>query len=56
MDARCAPSRILANHLEDQLPHFLRGLFSSGGLPNLGNQLPIMTGSRPGASGPPSPG
>ena len=47
MDARCTPSRILANHLEDQLSHLLRGLFSSGGLPNLGNQLPIRPEAGP---------
>ena len=44
---RGAPQVGFSNHLEDQLPHFLRGLFSSGGLPNLGNQLPIRPEAGP---------
>ena len=42
VDARCAPSRILGHHPEDQLPNFLRGLSSPDRLADFGNQLPVQ--------------
>jgi hypothetical protein len=47
MDARRSPRWVLNDHPEDQFPNFLRRLPSPGGPPDLGDQPPVQTESRP---------
>jgi hypothetical protein len=43
VDARRAPSRVLGDHAEDQIPYLLGGLFSPTVPPDSRNQPPIKT-------------
>jgi hypothetical protein len=47
MDAWRSPRWVLNDHPEDQFLNFLRCLSSSGGPPDLGDQLPVQTESAP---------
>jgi hypothetical protein len=47
MDTWCSPRGVLNNHSEDQFLNLLRRLSSSGGPPDLGDQLPVQTESGP---------
>ena len=47
MDPRCSPGRILSNHLEDQLPNFLRRRSSPHLRPGSGDQPPVQAETSP---------